>query len=373
MRWLSPSSRQTRSAPQNRQPRFVERHRWNPTGRTMALWSLALCLAQLAWLTAAEPAASAVENFLRHVKGLSNIPGGKVWLCGAERTLRNGLASLGDARRELTHQQRALEQRIQQNAQAWETNRQTIAALKAALTKTNTDAPERQRIQQQIQLLESQAVEPDQLAGMSDVRARLIRFTNTRQTLALTLLTIQRAVPQMEADYRRLAADLEVQTALRSLGEDHRLGPLETYRAELRRLQEYEQLVLTPWLPIYVQSGRMRVGAILNERAPLTFSWNSDGGPTVLTETMLEAAGVELAADAPTVPLSRGQGRTLNARKMTVPTLRFGQVVLRDVPVHVLGSEGEDLGASIGPAAFAEYDVQEERARLQLTIRARAP
>ena len=88
---------------------------------------------------------------------------------------------------------------------------------------------------------------------------------------------------------------------------------------------------------------------------------------------ILEAAGLALPAEAPSVPLAMGSGRTLDARPLTVPTLRFGQVVLREVPVYVLGPEGEDLGASIGPAAFAGYDVQEERARLQLTIRKRAP
>lgn len=372
MPWPSPSSRQTRSAPQNRQPRFVEHRRWNRSGRTVVLGVLALCLVGLPGTMAAESAVPAVEDFLRHVKGLTSIPGGKVWLCGAEHTLRNGLASLGDARRELTLQQRALDQGIQQNAQRWETNRQTIAALKAALSKTTTDAPERKSIQQQIQLLESQAVEPDQLAALSDIRVRLIRFTNARQTLALKLLAIQRSVPQMEADYRRLAADLEVLAALRTLGEGHRLGPLESYLAELRRLEDYERLVFTPWLPIYVQSGQMRFGAILNEQTPITFSWHADDGSTVLTEAMLEAAGVEIPADATAVPLPMGRNRTLTARQMTVPALRFGQVVLRDVPVHVLGPEGEDVGARIGPAAFTDYDVQEERARLRLTIRERA-
>lgn len=389
MRWLSRCSRSSRAAPQNRQLRFGRRRRgrWRcrGDGARRGGWArrrfacglgaliLGMCLLPLAPLPAAEPAAPAVESFLRHAKGLTSMPGGKVWLCGAERTLRDGLASLNDARRELTQQQRSLEQRIQQNAQLWETNRQAIAALKTALSKTNSDAPERAELQQQIRLLESQAVEPDQLAAQSDVRGHLIRFINARQALALKLLAIRRADPQMEADYRRLAADLEVQAALRTLGEGYRLGPLESYRAQLRRLEEYEQLVFTPWSPIYLQSGRIRVGAILNEQTPLTFSWHADDRPTVLTETMLEAAGVELAAGAATVPLAVGPGRTLAARPATVPTLRFGSVVLGDVPVYVLGPEGEDLGACIGAAAFAGYDVQEERARLQLIVRERAP
>jgi hypothetical protein len=50
---------------------------------------------------------------------------------------------------------------------------------------------------------------------------------------------------------------LEVLAALRTLGEGHRLGPLESYLADLRRLEDYERLVFTPWLPIYIQSGQL--------------------------------------------------------------------------------------------------------------------
>ena len=115
-----------------------------------------------------------------------------------------------------------------------------------------------------------------------------------------------------------------------------------------------------PWLPIYLQSGRIRAGGILNETTPFTFSWQADGGPTILSESMIEAAGLELPASATAVPLPLGSGRTLTARRMIVPALRFGQVVLRDVPVHVSGPDGEDVGAIIGPDVLAGYDVKVE-------------
>ena len=66
-----------------------------------------------------------------------------------------------------------------------------------------------------------------------------------------------------------------------------------------------------------------------------------------------------------------GSGRTLTARRMIVPALRLGQVVLRDVPVHVSGPDGEDVGAIIGANVLEGYDVKVEPARLQLSIRPR--
>ena len=373
MRRFSPCICQIRSAPQSRQDRFGESCLADGIRRTAALGVFILCSAQLVPAAAGDPTTAAAENFLLHGKSLANLSGGRVWMGTAERTLRSCLVSLGDDRREVIQQQRSLDQLVQQNAQRWEANRQAVAALQSALAQTTTDAPERKQIRQQLKLLESQVVDPEQLAAVRDVRARLIRFINARQTLALKLLAIRRAVPEMEADYHRLAADLEVQAALRALGDGHRLGPLENYLAELRRLDEFERLVFTSWVPFYIQSDRMRIGAILNERTPITFSWDPDDGPTVLTESMLEAAGVELPPDAPAVALLLRPNRPVVGRQMTVPALRFGSLVLRDLPVYVLGPDGEDLGAMIGPGAFTGYDVHVEPARLQITFLPQSP
>jgi len=323
----------------------------------------------LAW--PAESATAAAEAFLRAGKDLAPVPGGKIWLVAAERTLRDGLASLGDSRRKLVQQQRWLEQRIQQNSLAWETSRPQVAALRTALSQTATEAPERKQLEQQIQRLESQAVDPDRLGAQEDVRLHLIQFTNARQALAINLLAIRRSLPQMDADYSRLAADLEVRAALRTLGEEYRLGPLENYLPQVRRLDEYERLVFTPWLPMYLQSGWIRVGAILNETTPITFSWRAEGGPTILSESMAEAAGLAPAAGTPAVPLALGAGRTLTARPLVAPTLRLGQLVLHDVHLYVSTPDGEDAGAILSADTLAGYEVTLEPARLQLSIRPR--
>jgi hypothetical protein len=365
MRLLPQFKQQNRSIPQD--PHHDEKGDVPLFGRSLLLL---LCFVPIRSAPAAEPATRAAETFLRRVKDVSNIPGGKVWLCRAEQTLRDCLASLDDAKREVIQLQKSLDQSIQLNYQHWEANRQTIAALKTALSNTATDAPERKKVEQQIQRLESQIIAPERLAAQGDVRRRLIRFTNARGGLALKLLTIRRSVPQMDEEYRRLGADLEVHAALRRLGEGHRLGPLENYRDEQSRLDEYERLVFTSWLPIYLQSDRVRVGAILNETTPVTFTWRPESGPTVLTASMIEAASLALPAAETAVPLPVGSGRTLSARRSTVPALRFGQVVLRDVPVQVLGPEGEDLGAMIGPDAFTNDEVKVELERLRLVIQA---
>jgi hypothetical protein len=313
------------------------------------------------------------ERFLRVEKRLRTVAGGTVWLSDTERTVRRCLVGLDDLKREIIRQQQRLDARVQQNLAAWETNQRRIAALQRALSSSETDPSDKRRIKQQIADLQAQAVAPGQLAGQADVRSGLIKLTNARHRLALRILNLRRLIPGIDDQYARLAADPDVQAAFRVLGPAHRLGPLSgSYRSDLRRLGDYESLVFTPWIPAYLQSGHIRVGAIVNERTPVTFTWRDSNDPTILTATMAEAVGLEPSGTKrQTIPITTDGGRRVSAVQATMPSLRFGQHVLRHVPCFVLAPEAEDLGAQVGLEAFSQYETRVEIEQLRLVIRSR--
>jgi len=124
-------------------------------------------------------------------------------------------------------------------------------------------------------------------------------------------------------------------------------------------------------LPLWVQSGKTRVGAILNERAPVVFTWQTSNEPTVLTASMAESAGVDVTESAEIFEMPFGRTRRLPTRRVTVQRIRLGELVLHDVPAYILPPEGEDLGARIGPDALGEYKATVELERLRLVIQPR--
>jgi hypothetical protein len=302
-------------------------------------------------------------------KDLHRHEGGPIWVLTLESRLRDQLAGLDDLRRSVVMLQTAIDQRIEQNRARWETATVRIEALKAALAVLKKNDPKRKPLEQQIQELRRQAVEPRQLGAQPDVQARLIDLTNQRHKLALAVLGIREAVPRLEAAYQALAADDAVSAALKQINGVARLGPVNpNYRGELRRLGECERAAFTPWVPLYIQSGRVRVGALVNDRSPVTFTWKSETQPTVLTASMLEAAGLSVPHGAEGTTLTFDRGRRTAARRAVVPSLRFGRHVLENVPVWVLPPEAEDLGALIGPQAFTDGSVRVEPERLRLVI-----
>jgi len=218
--------------------------------------------------------------------------------------------------------------------------------------------------------LRSAWIEPERIAGLPAMRQAMIQWTNSRNELAATLLWIQDARPALREAYEDLAADRQVSLALKALGPGHQLGSGTDYDARpfLHRLGEYEDLVFTDHLPLYRENGDLRVAALI-ARTPVTFTWKSSEEPTVLTASVIEAAGLRVPEDAPQRQQRFADGRELTVRQFEIPYLRFGRHVLKDVPAFALPPEGEQYGCLIGPAAFNEHSPRAEPEKMRLVVR----
>lgn len=314
-------------------------------------------------LFADDPAARLREDW-----GLAKISSGNVWLVPAEFRLQFRLDELEPLERRILTLQRGLDQLAARNRLLWEANQARIDALRRTLAETETDDPKKRKIEEQIRELEQQAVAPEDLFATPIVRQRLIEWTNLRLRVQLIVIEARVLHAEMQEQYARLATDAALAAALDRLGSDHRLGPMRRgYRNDLKRLHQFERLAATDWLPVFRQSDRVRFGGLLEDRVPVVFSWHESHEPTVLTANMVEAAGVRVSDDAPSVVLTLA-GRRLTARRIPIRSLRFGAIRLTDISVLVLPAEAEDLGAWIGPDAFMEYSVQLEPSRLRMLI-----
>jgi predicted aspartyl protease len=119
---------------------------------------------------------------------------------------------------------------------------------------------------------------------------------------------------------------------------------------------------------LYQESGRLRVGAIVNETTPITVTWQTSHDPTVLTVSMAEAAGIADVSSGEAVPITLAQGRQFIARRVAVPSIRLGSLVLQNVPALILPPDGEDLGAQLGLEALGDHYARVELEKLRLLI-----
>jgi len=292
------------------------------------------------------------SELLADGKGLTVIRG-NMWLCRAEVELRSLLTTLPGRSEQIERMQVEIETLRASNARIWSARIRIGLLLEEIARNGGATEEEIRGWRAQVRRLESQSMAPDRLGGREDVRRKLIELTNARNEMILSLLQVPRLTAELEDDYRRLRRDAEVTAALQSLGARHRLGPSKNFDREFRRLEHIQDRVLTDWIPLYQTSGRSRLGVLINEEFPVTFTWVGTGRETLITASMAEAAGLEIDDNGETVRVTVGR-RTLEVWPTMISSLRFGGTVFREVPAYVLPPEGEDLGAQIGLEAFSE-------------------
>ncbi len=285
----------------------------------------------------------------------------RIWLCEDERKLRQDLASLPALRQTTEELQKGLAVIIMANARRWATRRSVTDAPVAASSSKSTGNTSGRGVA-------SLTVDPVKIGDVPVVRRQVIRLTNVRTQLAMTLSRIRRASSRMVTTYVRLADDQAVQAALSSLGADHRLGPATDYELQLQRLRDYFPFAETPWVPVYLQGQHLRFTGICNEHAPATFTWASDLSRAIMTTGSFQAAGLKLPKQAKSIRI-RTMGSTINVYQVRLPYLQFGNCMLREVPVYLLPPEFEYLGNRIGRSSFEGYDVRPDPARLRVAFK----
>ena len=330
-----------------------------PIAATLILLSATACRAE---------SRSNIETRLRHQNGLVS-HGSPTWSLQAELKLREKIADLPPLKERILRIQCQLDDHIQTNRQVWDVGRVQLESLQRSASMLQTDDGRRSILERRIKQLKSGLIEPRLLGASPTVRTQLIELSTHRTSMFLQTRSILRQIPLVKKQYERLRDDPQVNSDLKKLGDKQRIAPLKAdYRADVRRIKELSLVALTDWCPIYLQSGRVRVSAVINESQPVTFTWDRSNDPTRLTSAMAEAAGIDIPRDAEHITLRLGK-RSLQARRVNVPRIRFGCIVLNDVSVDILEADGEDLGARIGPGAFGEHSPRCRPARLRLSIR----
>ncbi|HUE70375.1 MAG TPA: retropepsin-like aspartic protease [Pirellulaceae bacterium] len=336
--------------------------RWGTGG---AAWLALVWLCYAPARAADDPAAAAEQLADRY--GLVKITG-RVWGLPVEQQLRSRLKRLPELRERIVTAQKELDERIAQNDAAWKAAELAIAALNQRLAQLSTTHPQRGVLLQERAKWSANAVPPAELAGRDIVRGRLARLGQDRATLAIDLVWIRSTAGTIADRYRELASDHDLTRLIQETGDKCRLGPARNYQAEVRKLEDYVKLAFAPHAPIYFQSGRVRVTAVVNDAACVTFSWSdASDAVTFLPASVVHSAGIAVPVDARRETLQI-DGRTIEVREVFLSSLRLGGCRVRSVAAFVLPPEAEDLGAQLTSLALSPWRVRIERQRLRLAL-----
>jgi hypothetical protein len=307
----------------------------------------------------------------------------KCWVVPLEIELRQRVRTISDQHAQLQETQTATTRLVQTIVIANEQVRVALVETQGALKQRESQRGQRnglveeklldeliKRDQARISLLQKQWIEPARLGETPQLRSALVELTNRRNDLTISILWVHEQRPALKKQYATLAQDAAVMRSLRQVGNQQRLGPVEDYDSDrfLKGLAKFEAAVFTTEVPLYREHGALRVAGLI-ERTPVTFTWKESSEPTMITASVIEAAGLVVPENAPRTQQRVEDGRMLSVRRFTIPYVRFGKQVLRDVPALALPPEGENIGTQIGTSAFTGLSPKAEPEKFRLVIR----
>jgi hypothetical protein len=208
--------------------------------------------------------------------------------------------------------------------------------------------------------------QPD-VTGSGDqtpLQVALIDWINARNALEVAVLDIEGGAAELDRRYAALAADESLRAALEAVGGG-RLGPAKDYRRH-QRLAAASKDVFTTSVPIYRESGHWRVGAVVDERTPATFSLVEQSQPTLISATLSQLLGLQPDNSPP--ENQRLSDRDLPVRRAKLKSLRLGKFLFDNVPVFLLPPEAEDLGSQLATGALVGCRARLTRDRMTLEL-----
>lgn len=293
-------------------------------------------------------------------------PVGRFWICSEEVELRRQLSALPGLERKFFAAQKKFKELVSTYNDyrgQLERAQSSIAENMERLATGSLSTSQRQQLENENQqhrdllakLKRSISEELNTLDENSPMTNAAIDVVNARNALAISVLSIRRHLAKLGPQYARLKNARAVAGALDILGRNQTLGPVEKYAAQYRRrLNRLAGAVFADGVPVYRRSGKYRLSVIIGEQTPATFSYTGPQGPTVVPASLLQSVGLEPDRLAMAEVFKEGN-RSITVRRVTIPELRVGSLVLRDVQALVLPPEAEDLGARISLAAFGDH------------------
>jgi hypothetical protein len=345
-----------------------------PNARTHLNWSA--CLAGLLAATplwAASVSAAADNDSARAVLTRYRLSAqGNAWIAAEEAQLRRQIAGL-DAleRRHRQAQQQAaamLEKNEKIRAQliaaeaAKKAGKQPPTPASSSTSSSNSAAGGKNPEE-----LSSKRPDVTGTGELTPLQTAMIELVSARQAIFLASATIDRNLSSLPERYSELQNRDDVLAALKELGDQQKLGPVKDYRRDAEKARQLSATAQRGPIPVFLECERFRLGVVVNERSPLTMSIAAEGEPTLITTGAALSLDLAPTADAPVREYRRGD-RVLRAKEVTIPSIRLGAIVLRDVPALLLPPEGEDLASQLAVKSLTGYRSELHERRMTLVV-----
>jgi aspartyl protease family protein len=189
----------------------------------------------------------------------------------------------------------------------------------------------------QIRLLQSgQGADPDSRDKLA------AEVSRRREGFIQAVLDLRQLVDATTKAYAGIVDDPEVKRAIDELGRSSktkpRLGPSSQFATNVKTLERIERSVMTDAVDVRKQGGVFWVDATFNGKVVRPMVFDTGAGLTTIPSGLADEIGLKPSPSDPVVRCETADGTVVEARRMTIPTLRIGRFTVNDVDCAVMPS-----------------------------------
>ncbi len=219
----------------------------------------------------------------------------------------------------------------------------------------------------QINMIRQNANDPE---AASQVAAQVPR---QREAFIQAVIDLRQLVDEATAKYEELADDDEVKEALEALNRSARakvaLGPSRAFLANAGLLKKVESAVLSETIDLRKEGGVFWLDVTFNGKVTKPMVFDTGAASVVLPHELASELGLKPGPDDPIVKAQVADGSIVEAKQMTIPSVRVGKFTIKDVVGIVMPAEKRDVPPLLGGTfhKYFSYNFSPESGRLVLS------
>lgn len=193
-----------------------------------------------------------------------------------------------------------------------------------------------------------------------------------REAYVQAVIDLRVVVDATNAAYDSIAKDGGVTGAIAALAAGKAkgtLGPSRAYLANVKLLEKAEGAVLTDTIPLRKEGGIYWVDVMFNGKVTRPMAFDTGASDVVLPSELAASIGLRPGKDTPTVRCRVADGSIVEAKQMTVPSMRLGKFTVKDVSCTIMPEGKSNVPPLLGQTFQKNFSLKfsPEAATLVLT------
>ncbi len=253
--------------------------------------------------------------------------------------------------------------------------RQQHVQLSAQLAGINpNDVTSNNKLVAALKVIEGQLeLGKDQRTSLeTQAKASRAKANEAREAYIDLAIAARSVADEIESEYRSKSADSEVKAALdrynKAAGKQFALAPTAALTANLRRLKQLEDTVLSDSIELRDEGKTMRVSVVVNGKYQQDMVLDSGASLISLPPAVAAKLGLKPSDKDPRIVLQLADGSEIDGRLMKLASVRVGKFSVENVECAVLGEGAVAAEPLLGMSFLEHFKFEVDSAGKKLTM-----